>query len=139
MRPDGKAREVVGVDEAATDLFSSRRRAVTAKAAELIAEFEARHGREANGLERDRLSRQATLATRQAKSHDGETREQLLDRVDAQLAPRSPAGLRGVAEKRPGRPAQTHRATAEAWSPARCSRPRWPTCRPRRPAGPAPT
>ena len=37
MRPDGKAREIVGIDQAVTDLFSTRRRAITPKAAELIA------------------------------------------------------------------------------------------------------
>ena len=99
MRPDGKAREVIGVDEAAADLFSSRRRAVTQKAAGLIADFEQRQGREANGLERDRLSRQATLATRSAKSHEGETREEFLDRVDTKLRAEVGDGLHGVAEK----------------------------------------
>ncbi|MFC5136781.1 MobF family relaxase [Actinomycetospora rhizophila] len=98
MRPDGKAREVVGIDDTVTDLFSSRRRAVTEKAAELIAEFEAHHDREVNGLERDRLSRQATMATRKAKSHEGETRTQFLDRVDAQLRDEVAGGLRSVAE-----------------------------------------
>ena len=33
MRPDGKAREVVGIDQAVMDLFSSRRRAITRKTA----------------------------------------------------------------------------------------------------------
>jgi conjugative relaxase-like TrwC/TraI family protein len=98
MRPDGKAREVIGIDDTVTDLFSSRRRAVTEKAAELIAEFGAHHDREANGLERDRLSRQATMATRQAKSHDGETRSQFLDRVDTQLRGEVAGGLRAVAD-----------------------------------------
>jgi len=78
-RPDGKAREVVGVSAEAMSLISSRRHAVTAKAGELIEAFEEKHGRAPNGLERDRLSQQATLMTRVAKSHDGETREQLLD------------------------------------------------------------
>ncbi|MEJ2862589.1 MobF family relaxase [Actinomycetospora flava] len=98
MRPDGKAREVIGIDDTVTDLLSSRRRAVTEKAEQLIAEFEAHHDREANGLERDRLSRQATLATRRAKSHEGETRSQFLDRIDAQLRDEVAGGLRGVAE-----------------------------------------
>ncbi|GLZ49481.1 hypothetical protein Acsp06_56660 [Actinomycetospora sp. NBRC 106375] len=116
MRPDGKAREVIGVDETATDLLSSRRRAVTAKAAELIADFEARHDREANGLERDRLSRQATMVTRRAKSHEGETREQLLDRIDRQLRDEVAGGLRGVADdvlaaRRESGPA------VDSWSP----------------------
>ncbi|MEU7811838.1 MobF family relaxase [Pseudonocardia sp. NPDC049154] len=97
-RPDGKAREVVGVSPEAIALISSRRRDVTAKAAELIEGFEARFGRAPNGLERDRLSRQATFATRRAKSHDGETREQVLDRVDAQLRAEVADGLAGVAK-----------------------------------------
>ncbi|GAY10918.1 MobF family relaxase [Pseudonocardia sp. N23] len=108
-RPDGKAREVVGVSSEAMALISSRRRAVTAKAAELIEAFETQFGRTPNGLERDRLSRQATFATRRAKSHDGQTREQLLSRVDAQLRSEVAGGLAGVAQAalaaREGRPA----------------------------------
>ncbi|GAA3249529.1 hypothetical protein GCM10017691_60660 [Pseudonocardia petroleophila] len=96
-RPDGKAREIVGVAQEAMDLISSRRRAVTAKAQELIDAYETRHGRAANSAERDRLSRQATFATRRAKSHEWETREQVLDRVDGQLRADIDGGLDGVA------------------------------------------
>jgi conjugative relaxase-like TrwC/TraI family protein len=96
-RPDGKAREVLGVSAEAMDLISSRRRAVSAKAAELIEGFEAKFGRAPNNLERDRLSRQATFATRKAKSHDEETREEVLDRVDAQVRGEVAGGLAGVA------------------------------------------
>lgn len=74
-RPDGKAREVLGVSLEAMALISPRWHAVTAKAAELIAAFEARHDREPNSAERDRPAHQATFATRQAKPHEGETRE----------------------------------------------------------------
>ncbi|MCD2193594.1 relaxase domain-containing protein [Actinomycetospora endophytica] len=97
MRPDGKAREATVVSPTATEMFSSRRRAVSAKAAELISAFEARHGREVNGVERDRLQRQATLTSRKAKSHHGESREALLDRVDAQIASEVTGGLAAVA------------------------------------------
>ena len=97
-RPDGKAREVVGVSAEAMSLISTRRHAVTAKAAELIDAFEQKHGRAPNGLERDRLSQQATLVTRKAKSHDGESREQLLDRVDTRLRADIDGGLSGVAQ-----------------------------------------
>jgi conjugative relaxase-like TrwC/TraI family protein len=98
MRPDGKAREIVGVSADAMSLISTRRHAVTAKASELIEGFEQRHGRAPNGLERDRLSQQATLVTRPAKTHDGETREELLDRVDARLRADITGGLAGVAQ-----------------------------------------
>ncbi|WP_370588577.1 MobF family relaxase [Pseudonocardia sp. C8] len=97
-RPDGKSREVVGVSAEAMSLVSTRRHAVTAKAAELIGAFEARYGRAPNGVERDRLSQQATLATRAAKSHDGESREQLLDRVADRLQADIAGGLAGIAD-----------------------------------------
>ncbi|MCM3846330.1 relaxase domain-containing protein, partial [Pseudonocardia sp. DR1-2] len=47
-RPDGKSREVVGIAEETLALFSQRRRAVTAKTAELFELFEARYGRAPN-------------------------------------------------------------------------------------------
>jgi conjugative relaxase-like TrwC/TraI family protein len=97
MRPDGKAREVVGIAQEAMDLISTRRRQVTAKTGELVAAFETKHGRGPTSLELDRLSQQATLLTRRAKSHTGETREQVLDRVDATLRADIAGGLAGVA------------------------------------------
>ncbi|ODU04277.1 MAG: TrwC relaxase [Pseudonocardia sp. SCN 72-86] len=114
-RPDGKSREVVGVSAEAMALISSRRRAVTAKAAELIEAFETQFGRSPNGLERDRLSRQATFATRRAKSHDGQTREQLLTRVDAQLRSEVAGGLAGVAQS--ALDAREARPAPQEWSP----------------------
>ncbi|WP_300007459.1 MobF family relaxase [Pseudonocardia sp.] len=96
-RPDGKAREVVGVPQQAMDLISTRRRKVTAKAAELIEAFEQRYGQAPNGLQRDRLAQQATLITRKAKSHTGETREQLLDRIDGRIRADVTGGLASVA------------------------------------------
>jgi conjugative relaxase-like TrwC/TraI family protein len=97
MRPDGKAREVVGIDQAVMDLFSSRRRAITKKTARLVAEFETKFGRPPNSLELDRLQRTATLATRRSKSHDGETVAQRLERWDAQLRAEVRGGLGKVA------------------------------------------
>jgi conjugative relaxase-like TrwC/TraI family protein len=97
-RADGKAREVVGVDQAVMDLFSSRRRAITARTAELVSAFEVKFGREPNSLELDRLQRQATFATRKAKSHDGETVEDRLDRWDSELRAEVAGGLAAVAD-----------------------------------------
>ncbi len=96
-RPDGKAREIVGVDQVANDLFSSRRRTITPKTAQLVAAYESKHGRRPNSLELDRLMRQATMATRRAKTHDGETISERLDRWDAQLRAEVADGLAGVA------------------------------------------
>ncbi|HEY9417605.1 MAG TPA: MobF family relaxase, partial [Pseudonocardia sp.] len=96
-RPDGIAREIVGIPEAAKDLFSSRSRAMTPKQTELITAFTSRFGREPNGLERSRLALQANLATRKAKSHTGHTREDWLDRWDRQLRGEIAGGLAQVA------------------------------------------
>lgn len=97
MRPDGKSREIAGVDQAVMDLFSSRRRAITKKTAPLVAAFEKKFGREPNNLELARLQQTATLATRKAKSHDGETYEARLQRWDAQLRAEVRGGLGKVA------------------------------------------
>jgi hypothetical protein len=97
MRPDGKARELAGILQQVTDLFSGRRRAMAPKVAELARVFEQRYGREPNALERDRLQRQATLVTRPRKSHHGETLEQRLDRWERQLRAEVSVSLSQVA------------------------------------------
>ena len=96
-RPDGKSREILGIASAVLDLFSSRRRAITRHTAELVGAFEAKFGRSPNALELDRLKRQATFATRRAKSHDGESIEQRLERFDRELRAEISTGLAQVA------------------------------------------
>ncbi|WP_224393206.1 MobF family relaxase [Pseudonocardia sp. ICBG1293] len=114
-RPDGKAREVVGVSEQAMSLISTRRHKVTAKTAELVEAFETRYGHAPNGYQLERLAQQATLATRARKSHQGETREDLLDRVAARMDVEIAGGLAGIADAalaaRPGEVAPMQ------WSP----------------------
>jgi len=114
-RPDGKAREIVGVAQEAMDLISTRRRTLTAKADELISAFEDRYGRAPNGLERDRIAQQATLLTRRSKSHTGETREQLLDRIDERVRADIHGGLTGVADSVLA--AREHGPAPMEWSP----------------------
>ncbi|MBB5840195.1 MobF family relaxase [Kribbella italica] len=97
MRPDGKAREITGIDQAVMDLFSKRRRAITKKTAPLVAAFEKKWGREPNNLELARLQETATKATRKAKTHDGETYEARLQRWDAELRTELRGGLAKVA------------------------------------------
>ncbi|GAA1399241.1 hypothetical protein GCM10009613_54600 [Pseudonocardia kongjuensis] len=115
-RPDGKAREVVGVSEQAMSLISTRRHKVTAKTAELVEAFETRYGHAPNGYQLERLAQQATLATRARKSHEGETRGDLLDRVAARMDAEIAGGLAGIADAalaaRPGEVAPMQ------WSPA---------------------
>jgi conjugative relaxase-like TrwC/TraI family protein len=97
-RPDGKSREILGVRPDVMELFSSRRRAITAKTREMVRVFETNFGRAPNSLELDRLQRQATFATRRAKTHDGESFEQRLDRWDRELRTEISGGLAQVAD-----------------------------------------
>lgn len=119
MRPDGKAREVAGIDAAVIELLSTRRRAISPKAARLAAEFEARFSRPPTPLELDRLKRRATLGTRKAKSREIESLEargDRLDRVVRELRTELDDGLAGVARHvvgLAGRP-----AAAPAYSPS---------------------
>lgn len=99
MRADGVAREIDGIDQDVMDLFSTRSRTLTKKAQELINDAEARFGRQLSSLERDRLRRQASMATRRAKTHEGESREEILDRWDAQLGGEVAGGLGRIGDE----------------------------------------
>ncbi|MDQ3762169.1 MAG: relaxase domain-containing protein [Actinomycetota bacterium] len=79
-RTDGVAREIVGVDQALMDQFSKRTHQIHPKVEALAAEFRERYGREPSLHERFRMAQQATLATRKAKEHDGESATQRMDR-----------------------------------------------------------
>jgi conjugative relaxase-like TrwC/TraI family protein len=114
-RPDGKSREILGIRDQVLNLFSSRRRAITKATADLVRAFETRYEREPNPLEMDRLQRQATLATRPRKSHDGQTTEQRLDRMEAQLRDEIDTGLLQVATGVLNLAAQA--PEPERWSP----------------------
>ena len=120
------------------DLFSSRRRAITAKTAELIAAFEARFGRAPNALELDRLPSRPPSPTRQAKSHDGETREAAARPGDAQLRAEIAGGLAGVAADALGRARDRTGAATLVAARGDRDRARRRPGRARRP-GPAPT
>lgn len=115
MRPDGKARELVGVDQEVCKLLSSRHRAIAPRAAELIAAFGARHGRAPSPLERDRLAHQAMITTRRSKTRH-ETIEQRLDRVETQIAADLGSGLGQVAHDILAM-ASAQRAAPARWSP----------------------
>ncbi|MFE0532030.1 MobF family relaxase [Micromonospora parva] len=115
-RADGKAREIIGVRQQVMDMFSSRRRAVTKKVRDLVDAFEGKFGRSPNGLEMTRLSQQATMATRRAKTHDGETLDDRLARWDAELRAEVADGLASVARDVHGHATGT--APAEEFSPS---------------------
>ncbi len=98
-RPDGKAREVVGVGRELIDLFSARRAQIGPRAAQLVREFEAKVGRPPSPYERVVIHEQATLTTRKAKSHDGETRDEQFARWEEMARGRVTGGLAPLAEQ----------------------------------------
>lgn len=87
----------MGVRREVLELFSTRRRAVTAKTTDLVRAFSEWFGREPSNLERTRLAQQATLITRAGKAHKGETVEQRLDRWEAETRTLVTGGLAQVA------------------------------------------
>ena len=93
MREDGNDFEIAGIDQDVMDLFSSRTKTLTRRADKLISDAETRLGRPLNSLERYRLSKRASLSTRQAKTHDGETEAERLSRWDAELQSEVVGGL----------------------------------------------
>ena len=118
------------------DLISSRRRKITAKAEELVAAFEARFGRAPNGAgaRAARPAGHARYPARRSRT-TGETREELLDRVDAQLRADVAGGLAGVAARpcstpaasRPDRAGVVAAGGDRDWRSPTCSgaRPGW--------------
>lgn len=60
-------REIVGIPQELIEMWSSRRKEIEARTAELAKEFQNDHGREPTALELLALSQQATLETREAK------------------------------------------------------------------------
>jgi conjugative relaxase-like TrwC/TraI family protein len=69
VRPDGKAREILGIDHALLAEASSRHSDVVDHLQGLVAEYRTRHGHDPGPSARSKLARQAALATREAKSH----------------------------------------------------------------------
>lgn len=97
-RPDGKAREVVGVPAEVRDLFSSRTRARTEAAQELVDQYEKTYGKKPSALILWRMNQRATLRTRKAKPKDAPSREQDLARWETECAAEFREGLAAVVE-----------------------------------------
>ena len=119
MRPDGLGRRVAGIDPVLEDLFSSRRHAITAEAEHRLTAFEATIGRPANAVERTRILQAATLVTRRAKTHVGESEAEQYARWQAEAETAIAGGLTRQAEAIAQRLAGADPGTeaAEAFSP----------------------
>ena len=96
--------EITGVPIALRRLFAQRRAVVEVRAAELVAEMEAKAERSLTPVERRRVFERAVLETRHAKTHgEGETDIGLHDRwaVEAERAGHPPASWIGDTVRRP--------------------------------------
>jgi len=97
MRPDGKAREILGIATELIELSSSRSRAIAPKVAELAADYERVNGRAPKGMALARLTREASEKTRPGKTSTGQSREQFVREVDRETFAATGAGLAKVA------------------------------------------
>lgn len=79
-RPDGNCRELVGVDPTVRDTFSERSRQMAPRVRELVEAYEAKYQRPVPNYVLTQMKQDASLATRKAKGHEPETKEQMLDR-----------------------------------------------------------
>lgn len=98
-RPDGLAREVMGVDQSTMDLFSQRRQQITKAMEPAVASWEEKLGRELNALERGQLAQTINLATRQKKTADEVDWEALLDSWQGRTTDELGRGLTPLAER----------------------------------------
>ncbi|WP_219417705.1 MobF family relaxase [Pseudonocardia nigra] len=107
-RPNGKAREIAGIDPDAAGLFSKRTAAITPAVEELIARFRAETGRAPTKTERSGLVEQAASTTRRAKVFGAETRDGQLARwaaeYDAAFGREFPAMATAALGRAPAQP-----------------------------------
>lgn len=114
-RTDDAGREIEGVAREVMDTFSSRSHAINKVKQREVDEWCERHGRDMTPLQRSRMAQRATLETRAAKSHTGETTDERMQRWAAQAEAEREGGLTEIARDvlRLGE----DRVQAEQWSP----------------------
>lgn len=117
VRADGMGREIPLVTSDVIDHYSVRRQQVTAATAQLVETAQERLGRELTDVELYRLSRQATLTTRAAKVHGGETADEMVDRWYADLVATTGRTLDSLAESALAT-IRRGPVAAEEWSPS---------------------
>ncbi|WP_269453075.1 MobF family relaxase [Yinghuangia sp. ASG 101] len=80
LRPDGKAREILGISRLLCDMFSGRRKAIVADVASRIAAYERLYGQPPSAYRKVCMARDASLRTRTPKKRAGTARADLVDR-----------------------------------------------------------
>ncbi|OLL89483.1 putative TraA-like conjugal transfer protein [Pseudonocardia sp. Ae706_Ps2] len=103
LRPDGKAREIVGVDPEVIEEASTRRGQVTGLVAERVALYRDRHGKEPDAAAMKRITDMAVYETRKAKGPESgpgaaaRWAEARTERLTAMLADVEAAGQQAAA------------------------------------------
>lgn len=95
-RPDGIGREVAGVDLETIEFYSSRVRKMSWRAEELVDAYRARYGVEPDARRKWQMLQHANKATRRAKVANPPSREEELDRFEADLRARTQGSLYDV-------------------------------------------
>lgn len=86
LRPDGKAREILGIDQALRDTHSSRRKLIATEVAAMASAYEREHGRPPTPYRLACMAQEASLRTRNPKKKHAEPREDLLKRWNTRSA-----------------------------------------------------
>jgi conjugative relaxase-like TrwC/TraI family protein len=98
-RPNGMAREIVGIDQEVMDLFSQRRTSIVARLEPAIERAEERLGRPLNDLQRNRLAQAINLETRKGKSEGDIDWDGMLASWEDRIVSDLGQGLSPVAER----------------------------------------
>ncbi|MEU0743954.1 MobF family relaxase [Streptomyces sp. NPDC006134] len=99
MRPDGKAREIKGLDTELLDALSTRTYQVEARYEELHEQYVQDHGREPSAYTRARLREMATLDTRDPKRNEHQSAEARIERATRIAEDKVEGGLLGALER----------------------------------------
>lgn len=99
VRPDGKAREVLGIEDDVMALFSERRRVISERLTPWVERAEERLGRPLTDLEAQRLSRQVTLFSRSSKTGGEGDFERHLDAWQERMTDELGRGLTPLAHR----------------------------------------
>lgn len=99
MRPDGQAREILGVSQELRDQFSTRSTEIRKEVGEYVKEFETAYGRTPSAYELSKISQFVTLDLRESKKHQAPTRESLLQRWEEHAIAETRESLKDLPEK----------------------------------------
>jgi conjugative relaxase-like TrwC/TraI family protein len=115
-RPDGKGREIAGVDAALIEAFSTRRRKIEPHAQALADAYRVKYDREPTEYEMRRFHAEATVATRDRKPAHAPTGPELLEVWEAKARD-------GVGRELAGVPASAAVRLVEPGAPERVGEP----------------